>query len=64
MPDYKWFRIRSWHLIDKVEPDRVYARCGRSRPHPVEAADTLSADVKSCERCLLFAARDHDKGIA
>ena len=63
MPDYRFFRMRSWHLIAVVEADRVYARCGRSKAHPVEAAETLPADEKTCERCLVFITRDADHAL-
>ena len=64
MPDYTFFRMgprrTSWHLISRVEADRVYSRCGRSAAHPVEAVTILPGNQKTCERCLVFAARDND----
>ena len=65
MPDYKFFRMSptraSWHLISRVEADKVYSRCGRSKAHPVEAVTTLPGNQKTCERCMVFATRDADK---
>jgi hypothetical protein len=61
--DYHFFRFgprSSWHLMEHHDNDRVYARCGRSREHPVEARSAIPGNEKTCERCLLFATRDAD----
>ena len=64
MPDYNFFRMgpkrSSWHLIEHFDKGHVYARCGRKKEHPVEAVTILPANEKTCERCLVFAARNTD----
>ena len=63
MPDYNFFRFgegKSWHLLENHDETYTYARCGRKKAHPVEAMTILPGNEKTCERCLVFAARDTD----
>lgn len=49
-----WFRIRSWHLLERVNPEHAgfgIAYCGR-RGSLAELQAEMPTDGRSCEACF------------
>lgn len=55
---YLWTRIVSWHLVPRGSWGTLCGRESRSR----EQLDSLPANAKSCERCLLIEDKRARKG--
>jgi hypothetical protein len=56
MPDYKYAKIRSWHIVATASR----TRCGRLVRFDAQLSGTLPLNEKSCESCNRLAIHDGD----
>lgn len=61
MPDYQYFKIDSWHIVDESEPPTT-GLCGKTLGPGLAAnvKDNYPASQKSCESCLRIATSKND----
>lgn len=65
MPDYSYFKIDSWHIVDEDKPPTI-SLCGRTLGPGLTAnvRDSYPASQKSCESCLRLAvSEDEPDGV-
>ena len=63
MPDYNYFKIDSWHIVDTItRGSGVIALCGKSLGPGLAAnvKDNYPPNQKSCESCLRLATAEDD----
>lgn len=60
-PAVSYLKVRSWHILAKVDAAGWKTRCGLTVNEDAPVTDILPFDEKSCESCLRGIARDFDQ---
>lgn len=61
MPDYSYFKIDSWHIVDEDKPPTT-SLCGKTLGPGLTAnvKDSYPASQASCESCLRIATSESE----